>query len=254
MISSIKQEFFKFVHQKSVWIMPLIILVLMIGTNFSLGYGETKVLISQCYAAQYWILITLVIVGSTMFSMEYQYNTILTLLYKSRSRMHVYFAKFVLVFAYDLFLHMWAIVWTFILKIILNSDNISWSDIYLYHEPIWRNMAHGVLLDIFSTMMIIGLIFVLSCLFSSNGVVITVTLLVFFMGNSFSADILMSNHLVSIMKWNPLNMLNVVDQYFNYLSYHPVSQLSNFQLTYGTGVWIVVLFGVGYYIFERRHF
>jgi ABC-2 type transport system permease protein len=254
MMFSIRQEFFKLLHRKIVWISPIVMLGMMILVGYSLGEGDTKLLTTISYDAPDWIMLLLVVVGSTIFSMEYQNNAILTLLYKASNRVYVYFSKFIVIFCYNVVLHVIGVIFTIILRLIRFNGYVSWSTIYRYHQPIWENMLKTTVLDIFSVMLVISLIFLLSCLISDTTIVTSVGFLTIFIGQMFSAKLMSLPKFAGILKWNPLNMTNLTRQYYNYLTYHDTSHLSNLELIIGTVTYTIIFFGLGYLVFRKKRY
>ena len=90
MIYSIKQELYKLVHRKITWIAAIILFFLMLITGFALADESKKLILTLTFDSSDFIMFILVIVGATYFSMEFQNNTILTLLYKSSNKIYVY--------------------------------------------------------------------------------------------------------------------------------------------------------------------
>ncbi len=251
---SLYQEFYKFVHRKLTWLAPFILLALMIMTGYSIGYHQEKLSTMTCYDSPDWIVFILIIIGATIFSMEFQNNAILTLLYKSKSKIQVYLSKYLIIFGYNLYLHGWAILFTVGLRYAPLNSHVSWSTIYRYHQPLWQNMLLTALVDLLATTLIITLVFLLSCLIENNAVVTTLSFLIVFMGQTVSASLLNLGKFTAILKWNPLNMTNLTRQYYNYVTYFQTSHLLNYQLVVGTILYIVIFFTLGYQIFRRKRF
>lgn len=254
MAYSIKQEFYKLVHRKITWISAILLLFLMIFTGFSLTEEVKKLVLTLTFDSSDFIMFILVIVGATSFSMEFQNNAILTLLYKSANKIEVYLSKYIVLFIYDIFLHVLAIFYTIILRYTIFRSNVSWNTVYLYHQPVWINMLATSAIDLITTMLIIAIVFLLSCSINSNAIVITVSLLVTFLGQSISSDLTRSHMLVGIMKWNPFNMVNLTRQYANYGMYVLTTHLRNPQILLGSIIYIVIFFIIGYLIFRKKRF
>lgn len=250
MIFSIKQEMYKLVHKKNTWIAPIILLLLMIITAYSIGNGIPRLVIMACFDAPDWIMFTLVIVGSTTFSMEFQNNAILTLLYKAKSKIYVYLAKYLVIFIYNVFLHLMAIIYTVLLKMIL-FPTLKWTMIYTYQQPLWENMLMTMLVDMLTTMLVITVVFLLSCLINNNAVVITVSFLIVLIGQTVSVDLV---KVASMMKWNPFNILNLTRQYYNYSEYILNTNLTNLGLWLAAIIYTVAFFIIGYLIFRKKSF
>ena len=254
MTYSIKQELYKLTHRKITWISAILLLFLMIFTGFSLSDEVKKLLLTLTFDSSDFIMFILVIVGATSFSMEFQNNAILTLLYKSANKIEVYLSKYLAIFIYDIFLHVLAIFYTIILRYTIFRSNVNWNSIYLYRQPIWINMLKVSAIDLVTTMLIITIVFLLSCIINNNAVVITVSLLVTFLGQGISSSLTRRHMLVGIMKWNPFNMVNLTRQYGNFITYVEITHLRNPQILLGSIIYIMIFFIIGYLIFRKKRF
>lgn len=189
---SLCQEFYKLIHKKVTWLAPCLMILLMLVLG--LTYDSDRWLIMSSFGINEWISLVLVLVGSTMFSMEFQNRTILTLLYKTPSRMYVYLSKFIVICTYDLFLHIIAMIFTMIFNVIMPNLRFSLWATYQYQQSLFVNMVLTSTIDMFTTLFIISLIFLMSCLISENSVVIAVNLGLVFLGQGISNDILNFYH------------------------------------------------------------
>lgn len=256
MYTQLKQELYKLNHRKLPWIIITLMLFFMIIIGLAMGRTYSNLLVMTCYDSSTIIMLILVIVGSTIFSMEFQHGTIIPLIYRSSSRSAVFFAKFITLFLYDLVLHIAAMILTVLLNIapIINAP-VSWTAIYKYHQPLVVNMFMNTGVDLITSTLIISLICLTSCLINSNTVVIAINALIIFMGSDLSSSLLLA-HVgpSSIVRWNPFNMLNLTTQYYNYATYHVTSMLSNAQLLTGTLCYTVVFLLLAYWAFGRKKF
>jgi ABC-2 type transport system permease protein len=248
MLFSIHQEFYKLIHRKITWITPLIMLLAMVAVDSGFGPEDYQMLAMNASDTPDLVMIFLAVVGASMFSMEYQDNAILTLLYKASNKVYIYFSKFLVIFMYDIFLHVLAIFFT-ILRL---GNGVNWSNIYEYHQPLWENTLKTNALNIFVTMLLIGVLFLLSSLINNNALVICMCVGLVFMGSYLSFELI--NVYPEIFKWNPLNMLSLPAQYYNYESYHPSTLLTNGQLLTGTILYTAIFFGLGYWVFSKKRF
>lgn len=185
--------------------------------------------------------------------MEFQNNAILTLLYKAPHKSDVYLAKIIVIFVYNLALHVLAIN-----SYVAAQSFCPWrpgrldSDLSISATLVVKHAVY-FFLDLIASTLIISLIFLISCLINNNAVVITANLCIFFMGGGLSADLLRSgSHWLELIKWNPLNMINLVTQYYNYPAYHPTSHLNNLQLLTGSLAYIFFFLILGYLIFKKK--
>lgn len=255
MYPELKQELYKLNHRKLPWTIILLMLFLMVLIGLGMGRTYSNLLVMTCYDSSAIIMLLLVIVGSTIFSMEFQNGTIISLMYRSRSRSDVFFAKFLTLFIYDVILHVAAMLLTVLLNIVPILNNpVSWTAIYKYHQPLVVNMFMTTGVDLVTSTFIISLICLFSCLINSNTVVIAINALLIFMGTGLSSDLLLA-HVgpSSIIRWNPFNMLNLTNQYYNYAAYHITSMLSNGQLLTGAICYTIIFTLAAYWCFQRKH-
>lgn len=256
MYAELRQELYKLSHRKLPWLIIIFMVALMVIIGLAMGRTYSNLLVMTCYDSSMVIMLLLVIVGSTIFSMEFQNETIIPLIYRSRGRGSVFFAKFVTLFLYDVILHIIAIMVTFLLNIVPIINNpVSWTAIYKYHQPLVINMLATTGVDLVTSSLIISLICLSSCLINSNTVVIAINALIIFMGSGLSSNLLLANVGPSrVIRWNPFNMLNLTTQYYNYATYHITSMLSNSQLLLGTICYVIIFTLLAYWCFQRKHF
>lgn len=228
----------------------------MVIIGLAMGRSYSNLLVMTCYDSSTIIMLLLVIVGSTIFSMEFQNHTIILLMYHARSRSAVFMAKLAALLMYNVLLHLIAMLITVLLNIVPIINNpVSWTAIYKYQRPLVVNMLTTSGIDLVTSSMIISLICLTSCLINSNTLVIAINSLIIFMGSGLSSNLLLANVGPSkVIRWNPFNMLNLTNQYYNYATYHATSLLSNEQLLLGTLCYTLLFSGIAYWLFQRKHF
>ncbi|MCD2256388.1 ABC transporter permease [Lactobacillus sp. CC-MHH1034] len=251
----LKREFYKLTKRKITWIAPVLMLAFMIFIGTAMGSTYDNLLIMSCFDSGDCLLLVLVIIGSTVFSAAFQSHTILTELYKAPSRLNVYGAKLLVLLLYNFALHLLAIVWTCILSWVTFKQPVQWFKVYQHHQPLIVNLLTTTGLDILVGMLIIGFVFLTSCLIRSNAVVTTFNMIIIFMGPFVTRNLIgVKPQLASIIKWNPLAMTNLTQQYYNYVAYHPVTLLRTDQLLWGTLGYGLLLITLGYLAFRKRQF
>lgn len=248
------QELYKLFHRRLPWWILTLLLAFMIIIGVAMRSTYSNLLIMSCYASGDIIPLILVIVGSTIFSMEFENKTILGLLFRAPNRSVVYVAKFITLFIYAVFVQIVAIIFTILLSLIpLLKHPVFWTAIYQYHQPLWVNMLADSGVDLIVCTMIISLVCLTSCIINSNAWVIIVNAIIVFMGTDLSSQLMLAKVAsAKVLRWNPLNMLNLTDQYYNYASYHPASLLSNNQLLWGTVCYIIIFTLCGHWVFVRK--
>lgn len=254
MYNELKRELYKMKHQKLPWIIVILLIIYMIIMGIAMGRDYGKLLIMTCYNSSQIIMLILVLVGSTIFSTEFQNGTIRLLLYHSSNKISVYFAKLITIIIYDIFLHLIAIGITILFNSTsLINNPVSWDLIYKYHHTLFLNMIMTSGIDLVSSMLIISIVCLTSCLINSNTIVIVVNAAIIFMGSTLSANLLNASvNCKDIVRWNPFNMLNLTTQYYNYSTYHLTSMLSNVQLLWGSICYTMIFIIIGLIVFNKK--
>ena len=141
MRAELKQEFYKLGHRKLPWWIISFMILFMIFMGLAMGKQYGNLLVMTCYNSSQIIMLILVIVGSTIFSMEFQNKTILTLLYHAQNKGTVYLAKFITIFIYNLFLHAIAMIVTIFFNTVpLIAKIVPWTATYKYNQSLFINM------------------------------------------------------------------------------------------------------------------
>ncbi|MCT3532794.1 ABC transporter permease [Latilactobacillus curvatus] len=253
MQAALSQEYYKLLHQKLTWFAPGIIVGLM--PLMPLTFNDPNWLVMANFGSSQWILLVLIIVGATFFSMEFQHNTSLTLLYKAPNRRTIYLAKFVVLFGYNITLHLFALGLTILFNTLAIGGHANWLIPYQYHQSLLMNTIMTATIDLEMSLILIGCLFLLTCLLTNNAVVVTTSIIIVFMGQALSSMLLHEHpQFGSWLRWNPFNMLNLTFQYANYPVYHKLTQLTNGQLLLGTLGYAVLFLWLGNWRFNRRHF
>lgn len=91
-------------------------------------------------------------------------------------------------------------------------------------------------------------------IFHKGGKMLTISLLVIFIGQFISSNLLNNEKLTYLLRWNPFNMTNLTRQYYNYTTYSETSHLLNFQLLLGTITYTLLFTIIGYLIFRKNIF
>lgn len=250
MKNSLKQEFFKFSHQRIPLYGAIALLILMLYSAVSKS-GVSRGIVAQGFGAGQWVTIIMITIASTFMAMEYQNRTIMTLFYKSSNKSFIYFAKLIVITLYGGSLLLLGIVLTFILKMVMVGNRYSWLANYNQH-PLWADLLLNILGTLVYLIFIITLAFFLIALIKVNAAVVGVGLAVIFLGADLSA-LVMSGlpAIASIVKWNPLNMIFVINQFTNAI-YAKISGLSDFQLVAANIVYAIIFIVVGDVLFKNR--
>jgi ABC-2 type transport system permease protein len=248
MKNNLYQEFYKFGRQKSPYWGVAFLLFFMWYTAATTPMS--KGLLVQGFGLAQWVIYVLIAVGTTFFAMEDQHRTIILLFFKSKHKRSIYLAKMLVMVVYDVILLLIGMAFTFVLKALMASGKGNWSDIYQYHHSLFASFSIDML-GVFSfTLLMLSIVFLLASAISNTLLAIGIGVLISYFGQPF-AGIFMSLGFTSILKWNPLNMMNLTSQLMDH-SYIDVTKLSIPQLSLGTAVYVVIFFAWGYVLFKKK--
>lgn len=247
-MTSLRAELFKFSHQKSALAGILILILLMVYSVLTTKVDSTQVIFE--FGAVQWIPIIMIAVGSTFFAMEYQNRTILILLYKNTKRWQIYWAKLMIVWLYSLVLTVIATLLTIVLKFLLIRT--PWSALISKHQTLLTLLTGNVIGTVIYALFIVTLSFMLIMLIKINVAVIGIGLALGFLGAGISVALMGAfTSLISILRWNPLNMIFITQQLAN-PAYAAVSHLSSFEIIGGNLSYAAIFIILGYGLFKKR--
>ncbi|MCI1923677.1 MAG: ABC transporter permease [Lentilactobacillus buchneri] len=242
------QEFYKFRHQKTPWYGIIVLLLLMLYT--AVMEGTTPKTITMGFGMGQWISIVLSAVGSICFGMEYQNRTISTLFYKNLHKRNIFLSKLIVLITYDFVLIFVDILATFILKLIMVPGKYQWVTFTYIHKSLLNGLLMTIIGSLGLTLLIISIIVCLICLIKVSSVAISLGLLLVFLGQGLSGA-LVATFGGGLLKWNPLNMINIIGQLLN-PSFFAITHLTDPQLIWGTIFYIVFFLMLGYLFFKQR--
>ncbi|MFZ2942228.1 MAG: ABC transporter permease [Latilactobacillus curvatus] len=242
MQTSLSQEWYKFRHQPGPLLGLLVLLGLMLIMALSAPVTQSAVVMG--FGTPQWLLMIIVIIGANFFIMEDQHTTIRTLLYRHTYRWSIYLAKLLILSLYTGVLVLLSLLFTGLLKIVF-APQLSWQDGQLFSHLL-VGMAGTFLVAI----LLLTIILWLACLFPINTVVIGLILVLTGQGIA-SLTIDANPMLTAILKWQPLNMLNLMAQLPD-SSYQKDTHLSNVQLLVGAIGYSGFFLAIGYWRFKHK--
>ncbi|GHP13211.1 membrane protein [Lentilactobacillus fungorum] len=250
MKNSLKQEFYKFRHQRIPLYGAVALVVLMLYAAVS-STGVNRMIIAQGFGAGQWITIIMITVASTFVAMEYQNRTIMTLFYKSSNKSAIYFAKLIVMLIYGVLMLIFGMFLTVILKAVMVGGKYRWGEPYGQHR-LWIDLLLNTTGTLIYLIFIIAVAFLLIVLIRVNAAVVGIGLVIIFMGADFSSLVMSAlPHFGAIIKWNPLNMVFVINQLAN-SSYEKFSNLSLPQIITGNLIYAVIFIAIGDALFKSR--
>ncbi|QYN59345.1 ABC transporter permease subunit [Lactobacillus panisapium] len=247
---SLEEEVYKFNHEK-ISLYGLLVLFFAMLYNIVSGKTIERSNLSYGFGAIEWIPLIIIAVGSAFFAMEYKNRTILTMLYKSTSKLKIYLAKFLVIFIYSVVLTVVAILLTFLFSFLFTGHKYDWIATINGHSLIFDlliNMLGAIIYSFFIT----GLSFMLCMLTRNNAVVVCIGIVLAFFGAGFSGALMRSfPEAVSIIKWNPMSII-FISQQLTRTSLISTSHLLDSELIIANIAYGLIFVVFGYYLFKNR--
>lgn len=247
---SLKEEVYKFNHEQ-ISLYGLLVLLFAMLYNILTSKALDRRFLSYGFDAIEWIPLIIIAVGSAFFAMEYKNRTILTMMYKSTSKLKIYLAKFIVIFIYSVVLTAAAILLTFLFSFLFTGHKYNWAATINGHSLIidlLTNMLGAIIYSFFIT----GLSFMLCMLTRNNAVVVCIGIVLAFFGAGFSSALMQSfPNAVSIIKWNPLSMI-FISQQLTRTSLMSTSHLLDSELIIANIAYGLIFAVLGYYLFKHR--
>lgn len=250
MMISLRHEFYKFVHQKLPVYGFAVLFILMLYTAIT---GENNnTMFVQCFGMGQWSIVILIAIASDFLTMEYRNNTIDTLFYKTSNKFKIYLSKFLVIVSYGMTLLTTGALVTIIFSFIFANHHLPWLESFNGQHTILISLLLNIMGYFFYMLFVVALSFLLICWLQSNSLIIVIGLLFVFLGSNISTSIMKNiPSSVVFMKWNPLNMVYVINQ-LSTKKYVVFSNLNDLQIIVGTLVYSFIFFIVGYFIFNHR--
>ena len=229
------------------WPLMGILALLSLMFIMAISVPVTRTAIITGFKTPQWLLMIIVIIGANFMIMEDQHTTIRTLLYRHTYRWSIYLAKLLILTLYTGVLTTLSLLFTVLLKTTLASQ-LSWQS-----ERLFSHLVVGMAGTCLVGILLLTIILLLSCLFPVNTVVICLGLILIFTGQGIASLTIGSSSpiLVNILKWQPLNMLNLMAQLPD-PSYQKDTYLSNSQLLAGIIGYSGFFLAIGYWRFKHK--
>ncbi|MFC6182538.1 ABC transporter permease [Lactiplantibacillus daowaiensis] len=250
----LRLECLKLRAKRSTWGCIVLLILLMSGiaiTTTQSTLSDQRFNVASAYVGFQWLMMLLIVVAASCVSMEFEYGTIKQLAVQAKSRWQVYLTKFELILSYSLLLHILTVLVTLGLQLIFNP-RLNVLARYHHQLSLLTNLGINAGLDLYGSLMIIGLVFLLASSGHNSAVAISVGVVVCFSGEGLSSLVLNTFKTVTFLtRWNPFNMMCLQEQYAN-RDYQDVTHLTLGQLAAGKLIWAVIFVGVGAWLFSKR--
>lgn len=242
------QELYKTYSKKSTYIAMIIQTILMISIAFlSLKYPsllDSKTVFLDNYDGTLWIQYVLIFLSSNIILDEYKYGTIKLLLSKEFTRTQVYLSKVLFVFVQSLILYILDIFMTFVMNVVISHNQISSSLLSSFFE--------NIVSQFFVTWLILSITLLLSTIFKSSGLSITISIIYYFVSIISSNLMFGVIHKHTILRYNPMNLMNFTTQ-INTESMKALTLLNIYEYFIVIPIYIIVFVTIGNIIFFKRN-
>lgn len=250
MKATLSHEFYKLIYQRVSWLAVIVLFGLMIYACIPFAY-ITRSLVTQGFGAGQWATIIMVVISANFVSMEFRNNTMPTLLYKSPSKLAVFWAKLLALILYGLFLLLVGLAFALLIKPAVLGGKFPWGLVYRGHTLLNAFLLNMVGVGIYLLFTITLSLWLIS-LVKSTATVIIIGLFIGFLGASVSAVVMQAiPGLVSAWAWNPFNMINIITQLSD-ASVIKLSHLTDGELILGNLIYALIFLLLGRWAFKKR--
>ncbi|MCH4163677.1 MAG: ABC transporter permease [Lentilactobacillus diolivorans] len=254
----LRQEGFKLLKKKSTYLVTLVIIIIILGQAF-LGkiYPKAipvKMFFTSSFGATTMVVFVLIAASATSLSMEFQYGTIKELIYQQYSRSTILLSKWLIMFAYSLYLYIMTGIVALIGKVIFANNKFALgdNDIYSNHLTFLQQWLSQMGSSFITLWLVLSVVFLFATLFKSSTVAVTAGIVGFFALNAIGILMFKVIDKFHWFRWNPFNFLNYANQVTD-PARQALTKLTNNQLLIGSLIYTVIFFGIGLTFFRKRN-
>lgn len=255
MLTLVKQELFKLGKKKSTAIISAILLVFIFGvallTKIYSSIFDPASMVQSGFGSIQLIIFILIASASVIIAMETQFGTIKDLLYRKYSRGAVLASKWLTILIYSIYLNVLIFVASIIAKLVL-LPMVSLSD-KIDNQTIVMSLITTLVGNFISTWLILSLVLLLASIFSSSGASIAAGIVFYFLTSILSGIQMLAIAKWDWIKWNPLNMMNLSNQWADGQEFEKLTQLTNNELIIGNLAYTALFLFLGYFVFKRKN-
>ncbi|MUV38755.1 hypothetical protein JNUCC1_02626 [Lentibacillus sp. JNUCC-1] len=252
----VRQELFKLYKKKSTFILfgavTIIMIFISVVSKTKPDIFEPKSMFTSAYAAYAWIVFIMIIQASTIITMEFQYGTIKNLLYRNYTRTQVIISKCITLFIYSIVLYASTSIIAIILKFFMSPD-LGFLDKANGSMNLLQTFLFNALGNFVGLWLLISLVLLLSCVFRNTAVAIVIGIIFYFAASIVSGIMFLAIEKWEILKWNPLNMLNLSNQISSGGEIASLTRLSIGQLFAGNIIYIIIFLFLVYVVFRKKN-
>lgn len=192
-----------------------------------------------------------IVIGSNMMAMEFEYGTIKHLVATHNNKFLIYMSKMIMISIYDIVMHALIFIFTLGISMMLYGSNLPFTKIYNHHSLI-HSLITMTLSDQFATILVITTVFLIASLSRTSSIAATGGIIFIIFGSGISNILVKTlGTALPFVKWNPGNMFNVGFQ-FTTPGVIKQSLLTDSQLIIGNLIYTVLFIVLGYIAFSRK--
>lgn len=245
MLTLLRQELYKQIHGWFYIGWGIVILALSLIAGFLYTSNHYLSVINNSSSifnyAMAGVLIAMIVFSSTIINSDFYNNTVKYLFARQFSRLQIFISKIITTILMYVYLIILAFVGTGISNVLFNHNRT-----FLFNDMFIHLIARS-----FYLVLMIPLVILISNIFRNNGVSIAIGIVFYFVTNIINSILAIFMDKLPIIKFNPLNFLNVYGQYL--YPHSPFTKLSLTQIETGAVVWGIVFLVISYLVYNHRN-
>lgn len=247
MLTLLRQELYKQIHGWFYIGWGIVILALSLMTGFFYTNSHQLSVINNSSRifgnAMIGVLVAMIVFASTVINSDFSNNTVKYLFARQFSRLQIFISKIITTILMYVYLVIVAFIGAGISNILFNQNRA-----FLFNDMFVQLIARS-----FYLVLMIPLVILISNIFRNNGVAIAIGIVFYFVSNLINAIISIFMDKLPIVKFNPLNFLNVYNEFIYPKLISQVTQLSLMQIEIGAVIWGIVFLVISYLVYNHRN-
>lgn len=257
MLNLLFQEMFKLIKRK-IFLSSIVFILLqnLFFAFISYIYPKhfiPKELFVSNYSSISIIVLIVIVAASNSIPMEYEFNTMKSLMSQSHSRQKILISKWLSIFLYAIILYFESIVVTLLNKKLFFNQMFSLNDhLKNSHQRLFEYWFESIFSNFITLCLLISIVFLVTSIFKKSSIAIMTGVVGYFSLSILGTLMFQIIKQWDFVKWNPINFMNYPSQIAipDYMSIQ--THLTINQLLCGNILYTVIFLTLGMYFFSKK--
>lgn len=259
MINLYKQEFFKLKNKSSTYFIIFFLFVQNLSFAVISHLYPKHFIPRELFASNYvsTAFVSLILLGfaASEISSEFELKTIKYLVCESHSRQSILISKWLITLTYSAILYFLMMFLSLINKYLFFHNAFKLTDrLKDGTGELWNYWLQSSASNFLNLWLLLSVVFLISAVFKKSSSAIIVGVTSYFALSAIGTIMFQLIDKIRILKWNPINFLNLPQQIASPNVVVKLTHLTTLQLVLGNFVYIVIFLGLGLFFFSKKEF